>query len=82
MSKFLSSVGGFFKNIWEFLKKNRKITIPVGIVLLIVLFFVVRGSGSKSQSTYQTDKVTRGDLTAMVGATAPDFHGRMAPGPS
>ncbi len=69
MSKFLNSIGAFFRNIWEFLKRNRKISIPVGVVLLIILFFVVRGNGAKSQTTYQTDKVARGDLTATVGAT-------------
>ena len=69
MSKFLNSIGSFFKNIWEYLKKNRKISIPVGIVLLIVLFFVVRGNGSKSQTLYQTEKAVRGDLPAVVGAT-------------
>jgi len=69
MSKFLNSIGGFFKNIWEFLKKHRKISIPVGVILLIVLFFVMRNGGAKSQTLYQTDKAARGDLTAMVGAT-------------
>ncbi len=69
MSKFLNSIAGFFRNIWGFLKKNRKISIPVGVVLLIILVLVIRNGSTKSQTTYQTDKVTRGDLTAMVGAT-------------
>ncbi len=69
MSKFLNSIGGFFRDVWEFLKKYRKISIPVGVVLLIVLFIVVRNGSGKTQTTYQTDKVARGELTAMVGAT-------------
>lgn len=69
MSKFLNSIAAFFRNVWAFLKKNRKISIPAGVLLLIVLVLVVRNGSSKSQTIYQTDKAARGDLTAMVGAT-------------
>gem|GEM_PF-3644993 len=69
MSKFLNSVAVFFRNVWQFLKKNRKISIPVGVVLLIVLAFVVMNGRGKSQTLYQTEKAARGDLTAKVGAT-------------
>ncbi|MBI1854404.1 MAG: efflux RND transporter periplasmic adaptor subunit, partial [Chloroflexi bacterium] len=58
-----------FNRLWDFLKKNRKITIPVGVVLLLAVIFVVTSSRGKSQTTYQTYKVVRGELTATVGAT-------------
>lgn len=69
MSKLLNSVAAFFGNVWGFLKRNRKISIPAAIVLLVVLFFIFRSGGGKTQTTYQTDKVARGELVAMVGAT-------------
>jgi HlyD family secretion protein len=69
MSKFLTSINLFFRKVFEFLKGKRKITIPIGIVLVIVLaFFITRGRGQK-QSTYQTQVIARGDLSAIVGAT-------------
>ena len=53
----------------QFLKKNKKIVIPVGVVLaLAVIFLVLRGNGN-SQATYQTSKVEKGELIATVGAT-------------
>lgn len=69
MSKILNSITVFWGNVWAFLKKNSKISISVGVVLLIVLGIVIRNGSAKPQTIYQTDKVTRGDLTATVGAT-------------
>jgi len=54
----------------EFIKKRRKIIIPVGIILVIVvLFFVFRPSGGDQVGLFQMATVERGNLTATVGAT-------------
>ncbi len=55
--------------LFEFLKKNRKISIPVGAVLLIVLVFVLVRGNNQQKSAYQTEAVKRGELTATIGAT-------------
>lgn len=69
MSNFFGSINAFFRKVFGFLKSKRKITIPLGIVLVIVLaFLLTRGRGQK-QSTYQTQAIARGDLSAIVGAT-------------
>ncbi len=69
MSKFLGSINVFFRKVFEFLKNKRKLTIPLGIVLVILLtFLLTRGRGQK-QNTYQTQAIARGDLSAIVGAT-------------
>jgi HlyD family secretion protein len=53
----------------NFLKKNKKIWIPAGIILaLAVIYFATRGSGN-NQTAYTTDIVKRGNLVATVGAT-------------
>lgn len=53
----------------NFLKKNRKVVIPVVIVLVLAaVFFVMRNPGGE-QAQYQTIKVERGELLATVGAT-------------
>jgi len=69
MSKFFSSIKGFFGNFWGFLKKHRGLSISVGIVLLIVFAFIFVRSRAKTQSTFQTQALARGDLTATIGAT-------------
>ncbi|MCL4529023.1 MAG: efflux RND transporter periplasmic adaptor subunit [Chloroflexi bacterium] len=53
----------------EFLKSKRKLTIPLGIVLVIVLAFLLTRGRGQNQSTYQTQAIARGDLNAIVGAT-------------
>lgn len=53
----------------QFLKKNKKVVIPVSILaILAVLFFVFRGNSS-TQTQYDTEKVAKGELVATVGAT-------------
>ena len=53
----------------KFLKNNKKIVIPVSIlVILAVIFLAVRGGGN-TQTQYQTAKVEKGELVATVGAT-------------
>ena len=57
-------------SIIEFLKKNRKVIIGVGLVLLVVVVVVAFWGGSSSADTaFQTEAVKRGDLAAFVGAT-------------
>ncbi len=63
------SIGGFFRRIFDFLKNKRKISIPAGVVLVLLLAFVLtRGRGQK-QTLFQTQPLARGDLQAIVGAT-------------
>ena len=62
MSKILNSFNGF-------LKKHRRLSISIGIVLLIVVAFVFVRSRAKTQSSFQTQALARGDLTATIGAT-------------
>jgi HlyD family secretion protein len=53
----------------QFLKKNKKVTIPLAILLVLaVVFFAVRGRGT-TQTQYQTTKVEKSQLVATVGAT-------------
>jgi len=53
-----------------FIKKRKKIFIPVGIVLvLLILFLVFRPGGGEQPSQYQFATIGRGNLTATVGAT-------------
>ncbi|MBN1450300.1 MAG: efflux RND transporter periplasmic adaptor subunit [Anaerolineales bacterium] len=54
----------------EFIKKRRKIIIPVGIILVIVVLFLVFRPGAGEQvGLFQMATVERGNLTATVGAT-------------
>lgn len=53
----------------NFLKKNRKIVIPVVIVLALAAVFFATRNGGGEQSQYQTVTVERGELLATVGAT-------------
>ena len=53
----------------QFLKNNKKIVIPAGILLVLaIVFFAMRG-GADSQTQFQTTKVEKGELIATVGAT-------------
>ncbi len=69
MLKLLKSIGGIFGRFFGFLKKHRRVSIPAGVILVIVLFFVLSRGRGRNQSTYQTEPLTRGELTALVGAT-------------
>ncbi len=62
MSRIVNSIKGFFK-------KHRRLSISFGVVLLILLAFVIIRSRAKPQSSFQTQALARGDLTATVGAT-------------
>lgn len=54
----------------EFIKKRKKIIIPVGIILvLLILFLVFRPGAGEQPSQYQFATIERGNLTATVGAT-------------
>lgn len=56
--------------MFEFIKKRKKIFIPVGILLVIaVLFLVFRPKGGQTTGQFQTAIIGRGNLTATVGAT-------------
>ncbi len=53
-----------------FIKKRKKIIIPVAIFLVIVgLFLVFRPSGEEQNGIFQMATIGRGNLTATVGAT-------------
>lgn len=54
----------------EFLKKNRKILIGVGVVLvLLIIFLVARRNSTPPGSEFQTAEIKPGNLVATVGAT-------------
>jgi len=54
--------------MFQFLKKNKKITIPAAIVLVLVGIWLFGRSGP-TVSQYQTVPLERGQLVATVGAT-------------
>lgn len=53
----------------NFIKKRKKIFIPLAIVVVIALFLVFRPKGGQAGSQFQTATIGRGNLTATVGAT-------------
>ncbi|MFZ5909616.1 MAG: efflux RND transporter periplasmic adaptor subunit [Chloroflexota bacterium] len=54
----------------DFIKRKKKIVIPVAVALvLLVLFLVFRPRSGDPAAQFQTAPVERGDLTATVGAT-------------
>lgn len=54
----------------EFIKKRKRIVIPVTVILIaIVLFLAFRPAAGEQASQFQTTTIERGDLTATVGAT-------------
>ena len=54
----------------EFFKKRKKVFIPVGIILVIVVLFLdFRPKGVQTTGQFQTATIGRGNLTATVGAT-------------
>ena len=53
----------------DFIKKRKKILIPLAIVVLVALFLVFRPKGGQQASQFQTATIGRGTLTATVGAT-------------
>ena len=62
MSKFISAVNGF-------IKKHKKLTGIIIIVILIGIFFWTRISSSKNTVQYQTAQVTKGTLVVSLTET-------------
>ena len=62
MSKFISAVNGF-------IKKHKKLTGIIIIVILIGIFFWTRMSSSKNTVQYQTAQVTKGTLVVSLTET-------------
>jgi HlyD family secretion protein len=53
-----------------FVRKNRKIFIGAGVVVVLLIVFIVsRSGGGSPEGLFQTEAVERGNLTATVGAT-------------
>ncbi len=69
MKKLFAAIQDYLKRAFEFLKAKPKISIPVGIVLLIVLFLAFGRSRQPADAQFQTVKIGQGKLTATVGAT-------------
>jgi HlyD family secretion protein len=56
--------------IKEIINRHRKVSIGVGIVLLVaIVALVYSGRSSSAATTFQTEKIGRGNLVATVGAT-------------
>ncbi len=54
----------------NFFRKHKKLTIGLGIVLVLILaFFLIRRNSPAPASQFQTAEIKRGNLTASVGAT-------------
>lgn len=54
----------------EFIKKRKKIIIPIVVILVLAAGFVIfRPKGDEQSGLLQTTTIERGDLTATVGAT-------------
>jgi HlyD family secretion protein len=53
----------------NFIKKRKKIFIPLAVVVVIALFLFFRSGREQSGSQFQTETIGRGNLTATVGAT-------------
>jgi HlyD family secretion protein len=53
----------------DFIKKRKKIFIPLAVVVVVALFLVFRPKGGQQASQFQTTTIGRGNLTATVGAT-------------
>ena len=54
----------------NFIKKRKKIFIPLAVIVVLVeLFLVFRPKGGQQASQFQTATIGRGTLTATVGAT-------------
>jgi HlyD family secretion protein len=60
-----------FVKLRNLINKNRKVSIGVGIVLLVVVIvaLVYARRSSSTNTTYQTEKIERGNLVATIGAT-------------
>jgi len=59
-----------FVKLRDLINKNRKVSIGVGVVLLVAILALVYSSRSSSTNTiYQTEKIEKGNLVATVGAT-------------
>lgn len=55
--------------LFDYLKRNRKVTIPVVLVLIFIVGFLFIRGGRQQKSPYQTETLSKGSLTATVGAT-------------
>lgn len=55
--------------LFDYLKRNRKVTIPVVLVLIFIVGFLFIRGGHQQKSPYQTETLSKGSLTATVGAT-------------
>lgn len=59
-----------FVKLRDLINKNRKVSIGVGVVLLVAIVALVYSSRSSSTDTmYQTEKIEKGNLVATIGAT-------------
>lgn len=53
----------------KFLKNNKKIVIPLGILAVAAIVFLALRGGGSTTTQYQTAKAEKGELVATVGAT-------------
>ena len=58
------------KALWERLSRKARIWLGIGVALVVVLALALAGRGRQTpNTTFQTSPLTRGQLTASVGAT-------------
>lgn len=57
------------KSVFSKIGKRTRILIVVGIAIITVIAFVMIRRNATTSTSYQTSPLTRGDLTAIVGAT-------------
>jgi HlyD family secretion protein len=64
-------IKGFFKKIWAVIWKRKWLSLAIALVIIIVLSVVVSSLSARADllNSYQTATVSRGTLTATIGAT-------------
>jgi HlyD family secretion protein len=61
----------FFKKIWAAIWKRKWLSLAIAVVLIIILSVVISALSARAEllKSYQTSTVSRGTLTATIGAT-------------
>ena len=66
-----SQFKSFFQKIWAAIWKRKWLSLAVALVIIIILSVVISSLSARADllASYQTTTVSRGTLTATIGAT-------------